>query len=246
MNPINARRRTLSAAGAVLAVTLLPGPANATVPVIDIASIIQLVQQLSAWRTQLLGMETQINQLRQTYAAMTGPRGMQSVMPVSPAARNYLPATWPVVTNSGATALGAYGSLGSAIRADQTANAVMTPADLARFSPALQALLSNDRQGVAASAVAMRTTYAAASSRFTTLQTLISEIGATTDAKAIAELQSRIAAEQAMIANDGIKVAAASQIAVADAAARELVRREQIVVNHGAFAARLQPAPPAP
>ena len=66
------------------------------------------------------------------------------------------------------------------------------------------------------------------------------------DAKAIAELQGRIGAEQAMLANDGLKLAALAQTASAEAAARSLSVREQVVANHGSFAARFQPTPPAP
>ena len=39
-------------------------------------------------------MEQQITQLQQTYAAMTGSRGMQLLLPLSAATRNYLPPDW--------------------------------------------------------------------------------------------------------------------------------------------------------
>ena len=78
------------------------------------------------------------------------------------------------------------------------------------------------------------------------MSTLIGQIGAAQDAKAIAELQGRIGAEQAMLANETIKLVALAQVGGADREARELARRESVLQNHGAFASRLQPAPPVP
>lgn len=242
---IHARRRR-AAALVVGVATVICAPANATVPVIDVASIVQLIQQLEAWRSQLDGMEQQIGQLRQTYGAMTGGRGLQSLLATTLSARNYLPPDWSGVVGAARGAAGSYGVLRAVIRSTQTSNAVLSAADLDRFSTALQSMLSADRQSVAGSAVVMKTAYANSSQRFSALQVLIDQIGATPDAKAIAELQARIAAEQVMVANDGLKLAAAAQIAITDAAARELAHRELIVANHGAFASRLQPVPPAP
>jgi type IV secretion system protein VirB5 len=99
---------------------------------------------------------------------------------------------------------------------------------------------------VAGNQAVTRLAYAHSSDRFASLATLIERIGATPDAKAIAELQGRIGAEQAMLTNDGIKLAALAQSASAEAAARDLAVREQVIANHGAFASRFQPSPPAP
>jgi type IV secretion system protein VirB5 len=246
MTILNQVRRRLAAAVVAGAATLACAPAHATVPVIDVASIVQLIQQLEAWRSQLDGMEQQIGQLRQTYGAMTGGRGMQALLATTLGARNYLPPDWSDVLGAAGAAAGTYGVLHASIRSTQASNAVLSAADLSRFSSALRAMMTADRQGVAGSEVVMKTAYANSSQRFAALQVLINQIGATPDAKAIAELQARIAAEQVMVANDGLKLAAAAQIASADAAARELARREQVVANHGAFASRLQPVPPAP
>ena len=49
-----------------------------------------------------------------------------------------------------------------------------------------------------------------------------------------------------MLANEAIKLAALAQVADAGREARELARRESVLQNHGAFAARFQPAPPVP
>jgi type IV secretion system protein VirB5 len=118
--------------------------------------------------------------------------------------------------------------------------------DAARFSADLQALLVAERQAVARGQILNRAAFARSSDRFTKLQTLIDQIGAAPDAKAIAELQGRIGAEQAMVANEGLKLATLAQVAGAESDARALARREQVVANHGGFATRFQPTPPAP
>jgi len=234
------------ASATICALGLAAAPAQAIIPVTDVAAIQVLLQQISAWSEQLRSMRSQLSQLQQTYTSMTGLRGMEQVLPLSDAARNYLPPSWNALEASMAGAAGAYPQLAAAIRAQATANAVLTPADLARFSSSLQGLLTSARQGVAGNQAVTRLAYAHSSDRFASLATLIERIGATPDAKAIAELQGRIGAEQAMLTNDGIKLAALAQSASAEAAARELAVREQVIANHGSFGSRFQPSPPAP
>jgi type IV secretion system protein VirB5 len=225
---------------------LMATPADAMVPVIDVAALTQLIQEVLAWIEQLRSMEMQLTQLKQTYASTTGLRGMEQLLRLSPAARNYLPPDW----NSLEAALtgGAMGNpvLASAIRTQVAVNAVLSPTDVTRLSARLQALLASEREAVAGSQTLTRLAYAQASDRFGSLETLIDKIGATPDAKAIAELQGRIGAEQAMLANEGVKLAALAQMSVAESAARDQIRREQVVASHGSFANRFQPTPPAP
>ena len=82
---------------AVLAAAIGAGvsvPAEASYPVIDVAAIQQLIAQVNYWKQQIAAMSNQLTQLRQTHAALTGSRGMQSLLPQSAASRNYLPAEW--------------------------------------------------------------------------------------------------------------------------------------------------------
>jgi type IV secretion system protein VirB5 len=226
-----------------VAAAIAPAPAAASMPVIDIAALTQLRAQLDAWRTQLAGMERQLTELHAAYAAVTGHRGLQAVLPIAVGARNYLPPLWSGLEGPGGAQ---YNALGAATRAQQAANSVLSAADVARYPDSLRTLLGANRQAVAGTEVAMRTAYAQSSARFAELERLIDAIGATVDAKGIAELQGRIAAEQAMLANEAIKLFAAGQSASAEAAALDLQRREQIVANHGAFAIRFRPTPPEP
>jgi len=226
---------------------LLQAPsASAMIPVIDIAAVEQLLMQLNAWTEQLRGMEQQLGQLRESYGAITGLRGMGQLLPLTAAARNYLPPDWNTLAATLAGAAAGYPDIAAAVRTQSAANAVLAPPELARFSSTLQGMLAADRQAVAGGQALARLAYAHSSDRFSALGTFIDKIGATPDAKAIEELQGRIQAEQTMLANEGLKLTALAQIANSEAAAREQARREQVIANHGNFATRFQPAPPTP
>ena len=70
---------------------LLATPAEAQFAVIDVAAVNQLVQQMNAWQQQLMSMRMQLLQLEQTRIALTGFRGMDKLLPLTSADRNYLP-----------------------------------------------------------------------------------------------------------------------------------------------------------
>lgn len=221
-------------------------PAGAMVPVIDAAALQQLLQQVTAWEQQLQGMRLQLGQLQQTRAALTGARGMDQLLPMTAAARNYLPADWAGLASLATGGAGADPGLARAVRAQLEANSVLAAPDLAQLPQGLQSLLTAEREAVAAGQALTRTAYARSSDRFASLSTLIDRIRATPDAKAIAELQGRIEAEQAMLTNESVKLIALAQVADAERAARELTRRELVVQGHGVFGARLRPVPPVP
>jgi type IV secretion system protein VirB5 len=195
----------LSAVVLALLMTL-SDPARAQWAVFDGASFAQLVQQVNYWQQQLQGMQRQIGTLQQTYSAMTGPRGMQALLPLSAQARNYLPPDFAsllgVLNQTSVT----YAGLSTALAQSVTANAVLTPAALAQLSPAEQQLIAARRKNAALLQTLGQSALQTASARFTTLQGLITAIGNAQDEKAIADLQGRISAEQAMLANDQSKL----------------------------------------
>ena len=220
--------------------------ANATIPVVDVAAIQQLIQEILAWDEQLQGMRLQLSQLQQTRAALTGSRGMEQLLPLTLAARNYLPGDWSGLAGLLHGVNGSDPGLARAARALLEANTILSAADLSRLSRSLQAQLTSEREAVATTQALTRAAYARSSDRFASLSTLIDRIRSTPDAKAIAELQGRIEAEQAMLANEGVKLAALGQVTDAERAARDLERRESVLQSHGVFRARFQPTPPVP
>lgn len=234
--------------GIAIALALLgcSSVADAAMPVIDIAAVRSLGQQVSAWHSQLSAMQLQLSQLQQTRVALTGRRGMERLLPIPITARNYLPADSGGLASVAQGASGSHGALASAVAAQIGANAVLSPAELRRLPPAIAARIEQARRDIALAQSAARAAYARSSDRFTELGALLDGIAAAPDAKAIADLQGRIGVEQAMLDNERIKLAALAQIADADRSAREQQLREAITENHGAFASRFQPTLPVP
>ena len=117
--------------------------------VVDVGAITQLIQEVNYWKQQIQAMSSQLNQLQSTYNAMTGNRGMQNLLPVSPQQRNYLPTNWQglMATLNGLS--GSYGVLSAQLNSTLSTNAVLTPAQLARLSPQEQAQLQSSRNSAA-------------------------------------------------------------------------------------------------
>ena len=223
----------------------LSSTAHAQFAVIDVAAVNQLVQQMSAWQQQLMSMRLQLLQMEQTRIALTGWRGMEKLLPLTPADRNYLPfdAAGLLATVAGT---GPYSALSGRINQYVSGNAVLTAQDLAQLPPNDVARLSALRQTIAMRQALMSEAYAHSSERFTALGVLIDKIAAAPDAKAVADLQARIAAEQTMLQNENAKIATLDHDADAERDARELATREAVVKGHGRFATRFIPTNPVP
>ena len=93
-------RKNLIATVAVVAMSCgISAPARAGMPVIDVANLAQAIQQVLSWGQQLQAMAAHLQQLQRTYQSLTGPRGMQNLLPIAPGARNYLPADYSELMN---------------------------------------------------------------------------------------------------------------------------------------------------
>ena len=208
-------------------------PAQSRIPVIDVASLTQLVQSITYWQRQIQGMVSQITQLQQTYGAMTGARGFQNLLPIASAARNYLPGDWQQMVDVLNNVSARYSNVAHQVQGLIAANALLTPGRLAAFSPTQQALIVAARKNAAMLQVLSRNAQADTSARFTTLQQLIGAIGHATDQKAILELQGRIDAEQTMLTNEQNKMSALYQSAQAEELSRQQQVREDLVQSTG-------------
>jgi len=195
------------------------------IPVIDIAAVLQLIQQVQYWMQQINLMKTQLDQLQQTRAAVTGPRGMQNLLANN--ARNYLPADWNqvigVLNNNSVT----YSGLAIQARAAMEANAILSRTQLTALSPEQRQMVEQGRRSVAMMQVMSRAAYQNTSQRFAAIQQLINAIGGAADVKAIQDLQGRIAAEQAMLQNEQTKLQVLSQAAQAEQTAQQQRMREE-------------------
>ena len=226
-----ARVALIAAVGLALAV---PAPVRATgIPVIDIAALTQLIQQVMYWENQLQQMQAHLDQLKQTYGALTGPRGMQSLLPITLQARNYLPPTWTDVSALTSGGSGGYGALSSLVAGRIQAVSVLPASALAALPPAQRQLLTDGRNSAALLQGLSQTAYASTSARFQQLQSLIQAVGSATDMKAINDLQGRIQSEQSMLANDQAKLTSLYQAAQADRWSQEQRARELSITQLG-------------
>ncbi|MBU4610309.1 P-type DNA transfer protein VirB5 [Achromobacter sp. GG226] len=165
--------------------------AHAQIPVTDLGSIAQAVLQLEQLRHQL---ET----ARKAYDAITGNRGFGTILH-DPDLRASLPPEWrSVYDDAGSYGHGISGSVREILASIN--NTDKTVEEAAQD-------LQEDRAHQAATqkAIAMRA-YSAAESRIDQIEGLIRASGATQDTQAIAELNARIGAEQALIQTDLTKL----------------------------------------
>ena len=234
------RRYLLAVAAASLLAFAPVGTARAQgIPVIDVASLIQLIQQLQYWVQQIQLMKNQVSQLQQSYTAITGPRGMQNLLAGNQ--RNYLPPDWNQMLAVLDNTTPAYGGLSAQAQTVMNANAVLSSRDVRALSPSQQQILAQGRKAAALLQVMSRAAYQNTSQRFVALQQLINAIGTAQDAKAIQDLQGRIAAEQAMLQNEQTKLQVLYQSAQADQLAQQQRVREESLSGVGSYGAAKHP-----
>lgn len=186
------------------------------IPVTDGASIaqsvVQQVETIAKWKLQYDQMMSQIDQAKQQYESLTGSRGLGNVMN-DPILRDYLPGDWQAVYDSVKT--GGYSGLSGTARTVYDQNKV--------FDSCGHIVSSEQRTACEARAVKPAQdkgfsleAYNAAKSRINQIDQLMNKINDTQDPKGIAELQGRIAAEQANIQNEQTKLQLYAMVAAAE------------------------------
>jgi len=227
------KRHFIHAALLALLYVGVSAPARAQFAVIDVANLTESIQEVISWGQQLDGMVQQYNQLVSTYNAITGGRGMQLLLPISIAERNYLPANYAqlqsVINGTSTT----YAPLAVQVQSNVQTNAVLTPAQVATLSPQAQSYLNNSRRSAATLAMLSQQTQANASNNFSTQQGLISALGTTADTKASADLAGRIQSEQLMTQTNQIKTQALYQTVEAQQLQNAQTARELSVQSLG-------------
>jgi type IV secretion system protein VirB5 len=221
--------------GMIFAATLIGVcPASwAQFAVIDVGAITQLIQEVSTLQQQLQTAERTLTNAQQQFQAITGNRGMQNLL--SGTNRNYLPTTWSQLSAAITQTGGAYQALSIGTQTLMTANAVLTPQQVAALSPAEQTQLQAARQSAALLQSTSRQALDNTSARFASLQQLINAIPSATDQKGALDLQARIQAEQAMLQNENTKMAVLYQTLQAQEWARQQSAREQVVAGMGSL-----------
>lgn len=227
-------RRTRLIRTALCAALLLAAlPAHALLPVIDVRAIAQMLQQIQTLQQQLATARNQLQQAQSAFAAMTGPRGMEHLL--ANEVRNYLPADWAQLAGAMQAMPGQYAALSNEWQQLIAANAVLDANELAGLGAAAQANIDTQRRAVAMAQGLAREALSAASARFASLQALIGEIPHATDPKAVMDLQARIGAEQAMLANEHTKLSMLFEAAKAERSAGEQQQRERALRDLGSL-----------
>ena len=200
--------------------------AGAQIPVTDGAFIAKSVQQqaeaMAKWKLQYDQMVSQIDQMRQQYQSMTGSRGLGNILN-NAELRDYLPQDWQGVYDSVKT--GGYSGLSG--RAAQVYNDNKVYDACAHFSVPEQRT-SCEAQAVKAAQdkTFALDAYDKAKGRLEQIDGLMSRINQTQDAKAVAELQGRMGAEQAMIGNEQTKLQMYQMVAQAEDRLQQQRQRE--------------------
>ncbi len=178
-------------------------PARASgIPVLDVANLMNAIQQYTQMVEQLAQLQAQLQQAKQQYESLTGSRGLGSIM-----SENYtsaVPRNWQE-TLAAMEDGGSIGSLATSIAEqasqldDEHFNDVLD-----EVTASLRTNLENDASAQALNAQI----YDNSGDRFERLQGLMGEINSAQDMKAIADLQARLQVESGMLTNELIKLQA--------------------------------------
>ncbi|MFJ3465759.1 P-type DNA transfer protein VirB5 [Achromobacter spanius] len=201
-------RSYVAKAGMVLGVLMVAAPySHAGIPVIDGTSnaqrMVEFVQTTAHYAKELAQMKQQYEQLVTTWQNMSGIRKMADIVN-NPLLRSYLPDDYQEIMGE-AGALG--GELGKAVRDIRSAARVfdLDTAGMDQGSDVFR-LWENSRTQNALDRVLGEKALARASARFKDIQQLLDKVNDAPDDKDIQDLQARIGAEQAMLANEQSKL----------------------------------------
>jgi type IV secretion system protein VirB5 len=200
-------------------------PACATgIPVVDGAHIAETIlshaEDIAKFIEQIKALEKQIDQQKEHYDSITGSRNLGKVL-FDPRYRQYLPEDWQGVYDS--VRSGGYAGLSSDAAAIRNAamryDACQDITD-ARQKTVCEALAVKGAQDKAFA----QKSFDMAKERVAQIEALMDEINATEDPKSIQEIQARIAAEQASLANEDTKLRMLQMVADAE---DKLARQQQ-------------------
>ncbi len=219
-------RRAVSALTIAAGSAFLADSTHAQIPVTDAASITTQVtnqiETIGKWKMQYDQMTSQINQMQQQYASMTGTRNLGKTMN-NPALRDYLPNDWQGIYDS--VKRGGYSGLSGRAQSVYEANKIYDACAHYRVEEQRTACEAQTAKGAQDKAFALDA-YDKAKGRLSQIDGLMSQINGTTDPKSIAELQGRIAAEQALIQNEQTKLQMYQMVAAAEDRLQEQRQRE--------------------
>lgn len=186
--------RRLSAA--LLIAATASGAQAQGIPVIDIANLIQTIQQVLNDVTKIRNQVEQIRALQGQLDSITGARHLGDILN-NPALQNYVPANAFTAVNAVDTR--GYAGLGATAKALRDADMVYNCRDRAGAAQTrCEAQLAQPYQQKGLLQDAMRS----ASGRLAQINSLMGQVSGSADQKAVLELQARIGAENAMLTHE--------------------------------------------
>jgi type IV secretion system protein VirB5 len=227
-------KKCIRLAAIALSVALAAQASHAAgIPVIDIANLIQSIQQVLNDMTKIENQMAQIRQLDAQVASINGTRGLGTAFD-SAALRNYVPAN--AFTTVNAIDASGYAGLTATARTLRDSGMVYNCLDRAGAARTIcQASLAQPYQEKALLQDAMR----AASGRLAQIGSLMGQINATSDQKGVLEIQARIGAENALLAHELSQVHMLIGMAESDeriARARDRERQNEMLTRTGKIA----------
>lgn len=209
---------------ALACTTSVSPPAHAGgIPVIDVSNLMQAIQQYQQMVQQLEQLKAQLEQAKRQYEALTGGRGMESLL--SGENREVIPTSWQetlAIMQGG-------GQISDLARSIKDQASKVDTATLDRLAPEIRSMTETYANTAASEQAAAGTAYDNASQRFRRLQALMDAIPRATDLKAIEDLQARIQVEQLMLQNETIKMQALAQAAHAQQRIENQQMREMAI-----------------
>lgn len=190
-------RRALISLIASGALALGAGAAQAQQIVFDPKAYAEMIDQAETAMKQLHALQTEVDQGRQLLDSLNAPSGLETLAQIlgSAGVRDYLPETASINGEGGLSALGEIGRRAGQIRDGQR---LFTPDPADPIGQDLEASGLRAARDLAVGEATARV----GAQRSQGLETLIDAIGAAPDARAVLDLQARLAGEQAIIAND--------------------------------------------
>ncbi len=213
----------------------MPTPLMAQIPVTDAASIatdvMNHIEDIAKFVEQIAQLKAQLEQMKQQYEALTGSRNLGAILN-DPKYKNYLPSDWQEVYDS--VRDDGYDGLSGSAKAIYDAAKKFDACERIQVSIEQTSCQARAVKGAQDKAFAVDA-FDTAKDRLTQIEGLMNRINSTDDPKAIAEIQARIASEQAMIQNEATKLQMFQMIAAAD---EKIQRQQQHELNAKANARR--------
>lgn len=223
------RRLTILAAAVA---TLAAQPAAAQTIVYDPTNYAKLVQQAETALQQLQQLQQQVTNGQSLLTSLntnSGVNGLATILS-SPTVRVFLPDTLAYVSAGQGGHLGQLGPLSANAQSIRGQNRLYTPPASDPIAADIEAEGDRAARDLAASQAIGTTTQA----RLTGLQQLQTSLSTAGNARAVLDLQARIQVEQAMIANDQMRIQGLAMTQAAEAQVQAQRDRERMEADRAA------------